>query len=118
MEDIYSFLVSEDEFERLQSGLKTVHLFINLPKYKALAEENVITFVSETEQKKQDAVIESLMFFPSVTDAFEHLGKEKCGYKASQTFEKASDIFLSNENYEHIEKYGVGAILIKKNDKK
>lgn len=119
MEDIYNFIISEDEFAKVLDGLKIVHLYVNDKKHKALASGNVISFVcGEGETKKQaDAVIENILYFPTVTDAVEGLGKEKCGFKSSQTFEKASDIFLTNESYEQIEKYGIGAILFKLNDK-
>ena len=120
MEDIYSFLISEEEYEKVIEEKKRVHLFINDNKHKKLGEGNVISFiVSENETKKSvDAVIESILYFPTVTDAVEGLGKEKCGFKNSQTFEKASDIFLSNESYEPVEKYGIGAILFSLKNKK
>ncbi len=115
MEDIYCFKLGEDEFERVKAGTKTAQLFISDAKHKALAVGNVINFVCEGEnQAKIDAVIESILYFPSVTDAVEAIGKEKCGFKASQTFEKASDLFLSNESYEPVEKYGIGAVLFAK----
>lgn len=120
MEDIYSFLLGEEEFEKIVSEKKVAHLFINSNKYKALAEGNVITFVyGEGEEKRTiEAVIDSILHFPTVTEAIESIGKEKCGFKNSQTFDKASDIFLSNESYEPVEKYGVGAILFSLKEKK
>lgn len=119
MEDIYCFNLNLDEFEKVLAGTKVVQLFINDNKHKALANGNVINFVCEEgEEKKQaDAVIESILYFPTVTEAIEGLGKEKCGFKPSQTFEKASDIFLSNESYEQIDKYGIGAILFNLKEK-
>ncbi len=119
MEDIYSFNLSIDEFEKVEQGSKVVHLFVNLSKYKTLAVGNEISFVAgEGENFKQvEAVIENILYFPTVTEAIEGLGKEKCGYKNSQTFDKASDMFLSNESYEQIEKHGVGAILFNLKEK-
>lgn len=115
MNDIYSFKLSNDEFEKVSSGTKQVQLFVNDNKHKSLAVGNVISFVTEQNEEKKtiEAVIESILYFPSIVDAVEGLGKEKCGYKNSQTFEKASDMFLSNESYEVVEKYGIGAILFK-----
>lgn len=120
MEDIYSFLLGEDEFEKVIEGKKQAHLFININKYKTLAEGNQITFVcGDGEEKKTlEVVIDSILHFPTVVEAIESLGKEKCGFKNSQTFDKASDIFLSNESYEPVEKFGIGAILFNLKDKK
>jgi len=119
MEDIYKFDLSDEEYEKVVSGIKVVHLFVNLSKYKTLSAGNEISFITgEGESyKKIDAVIENILYFSTVTEAIEGLGKEKCGYKNSQTFDKASDIFLSNESYEQIEKYGIGAILFNLKEK-
>ena len=120
MEDIYRFSISEEEFDKVISEKKQAHIFINSKKYKAFAEGNVITFFcSEGEEvRKVEVIIDSILHFPTVTEAIESIGKEKCGFKNSQTFDKASDIFLSNESYEPVEKYGVGAILFRLKDKK
>jgi len=118
MEDIYSFLIKEDDFDKIIKGLKQVHLYINDNKHKTLNNGNEISFVVDgDESKKIDAVIENILYFPTITEAIESFGKEKCGFKNSQTFDKASDIFLSNESYELIEKYGIGAILFKIKEK-
>ena len=98
------------------TGSKSVHLFVNSSKYKSLAAGNEIGFVfgEGDNQQKAEAVIESILYFPSVVEAIEAVGKEKCGYKNSQSLDKASDLFLSGESsYEQIEKYGIGAILFK-----
>ena len=115
MEDIYSFEVSDYEFEKMMAGVKVAHLFVNLPKYKTFAIGNEITFVmkTENEQKEIETIIENILYFSDITEAIESVGKEKCGFRPSQTFDKASDLFLSNESYEQIEKYGVGVILFK-----
>lgn len=120
MEDIYKFAISEEEFEKILTEKKQAHIFINSNKYKSFAEGNLITFVSGEDEDKRvvEVVIDSIFHFPTVTEAIESIGKEKCGFKNSQTFDKASDIFLSNESYELVEKYGVGAILFRLKDKK
>ena len=77
---------------------------------------NAITAVNDAlakENEAQKAEIENLLYFSDVTEAVGTLGKEKCGFKPSATIEKASDIFLSNENFEPIEKYGIMAVLFK-----
>ena len=116
MENIYSFLLDEEEYEKVLADKKQVHLFVNSNKYKSLAVGNEIEFICEHEDRKDviEAIIENILYFPTVIEAIESLGKEKCGYKNSQTFDKASDLFLSDEgSYEQIEKYGIGAILFK-----
>lgn len=116
MEDIYKFKVSEEEFKKIEEGTKVVHLYVSDNKHKAFAEGNEIDFVCEIGDEKKiiGAMIESIMHFPTIVEAVESMGKERCGFKNSQPFEKVSDIFLSNEtSYEPVEKYGIGAILFK-----
>ena len=93
---------------------------INDNKHKVYAIGNQLTFekaVVEGEESEETQIqkveIENLLYFANVTEAVGTLGKEACGFKPSATFEKASDIFLSNENFETIEKYGIMAVVFK-----
>ena len=94
---------------------------INDNKHKVFAVGNQLTFIKkaqEGEEAQDDvstkvAVIENLLYFNDVNEAVGTLGKEACGFRPSATFEKASDIFLSNENYETIEKFGIMAVVFK-----
>ncbi|MBR2391194.1 MAG: hypothetical protein IKB06_01745 [Clostridia bacterium] len=120
MEDIYSFELESDVFEKVLAGKKTAQLAVNDNKRKVYAVGNQITFVckaeegaSQEEKKTVKVVIENLLYFADVKEAVETLGKEQCGFKPSATFEKASDLFLSNENFETIEKFGIVAIVFK-----
>ena len=125
MEDIYKFELENDVFEKVLSGKKTIQLVVNDSKHKVYAVGNQITFVRKVDesvegdnensdiQTTQVAVVENLLYFTDVKEAVETLGKEACGFKQSATFEKASDIFLANENFETIEKYGIMAVVFK-----
>jgi len=115
MKDIYTIELSEYEFEKLTSEKKTVHLEINDSKHKVLAVGNQLTFVYKTEEETKEvkAVIENLLYFSTVNEAVETVGKEPCGFRPSATYEKASDVFLTGESYETIEKYGIVAIIFK-----
>ena len=119
--DIYRFELENDEFEKMLAGKKTVHLVVNDNKHKVFAVGNQLTFVKKAqdgedvsaEAEVKVAVIENLLYFNDVNEAVGTLGKESCGFRPSATFEKASDIFLSNENYETIEKFGIMAVVFK-----
>ena len=115
MKDIYRIELSEDAFERVVSEKKTVHLEINDTKHKVMAVGNQLTFVCETEEglKEVNVVIDNLLYFGTITEAIETLGKEPCGFKPSATYEKASDVFLTGESFETVEKYGIVAIIFK-----
>ena len=115
MIDIYTIKLTEDAFERVLSGKKTVHLEINDKHHKVLAVGNQLTFVCETEEVKQEqkAVIENLLYFADIKEAIETMGKESCGFKPSFTFEKASDIFMNGEESENVEKNGIVAMVFK-----
>ena len=115
MVDIYRFELDADSFERVVQGKKTIQLVINDSKHKVYSIGNQLVFALKTEEgvepKEVKATIDQLLYFADVKEAVETLGKEKCGFKPSATFEKASDLFLSNENFENIEKYGIMAVL-------
>ena len=115
MKDIYTIELSEYEFEKLTSEKKTVHLEINVTKHKVLAVGNQLTFVFKTEEETKEvkAVVENLLYFNTINEAVETMGKETCGFRPSATYEKASDVFLTGESYETIEKYGIVAIIFK-----
>lgn len=115
MKDIYTIELSEYEFEKLVSEKKTVHLVINDNKNKVMSVGNQLTFVYKTEDETKEvkAVVENLLFFGNITEAIETIGKEPCGFRPSATYEKASDVFLTGESYETIEKYGIMAIIFK-----
>jgi ASC-1-like (ASCH) protein len=128
MIDIYSFEIDSDEFEKVLSGKKTIHLVINDAKRKVYGVGNKITFVrkenkDETSSQKADeegsvknqvdAEIDNLLYFADVKEAVETLGKETCGFRPSATFEKATDLFMSGESFENIERYGIVAISFK-----
>lgn len=122
MVDIYKFELDNDMFEKLLSGKKTVQLVVNDSKRKDYAVGNQITFVRKAvegeslESEAKNAVIENLLYFADVREAVETLGKEKCGFKPSATEEKASDLFLSSESFETVEKNGIVALIFKLND--
>ncbi|MBE5755716.1 MAG: hypothetical protein IJ310_05405 [Clostridia bacterium] len=121
MEDIYTFIVDGETFEKVVQGKKDVHLRINSPKHKVYAVGNRISFVKaqeegETEKQVQNADVESLLYFGNIMEAVETLGKERCGFKPSATFDKASDIFLAEESVESMEKYGLVALVFKNVD--
>lgn len=127
MFDEYTFELSEEEFEKVLQGKKDIELAVNDAKRKNLAVGNQITFQKvlkedsenaggeqeSTEPTSIKATIENLMFFASIEEATQMLGKERCGFKPNSTFDKASDTFLSKENYELIEKNGIVAIVFK-----
>lgn len=115
MKDIYRIELDKDAFEKVVSGKKNIQLEINDNKHKVLAIGNQLTFVCEMEDgvKEVNAVIDSLLYFNTIKEAVETLGKEPCGFKPSATLEKASDVFLTGESYENIEKFGIVAVVFK-----
>ena len=121
MEDIYTFTVDAETFEKVVQGKKDIQLTINSPKRKVYAVGNRISFIKaleegETEKQVQNADIESLLYFGNIMEAVETLGKERCGFKPNSTFDKASDTFLADESVESMEKYGLVALVFKKVD--
>lgn len=115
MKDIFTIELDNDTFEKVVAGKKTIDLQICDNKRKVLAVGNQLTFICKTEdgQKEQKAVIDNLLYFNTIKEAVETLGKEPCGFKPSATYEKASDVFMNGESYENIEKFGIIAVVFK-----
>ncbi len=124
MEDIYTFTLDSDTFERVLSGKKTVQILIHDAKHRVYEVGNQITFNREVKEDMADesnsdivmtqkAVIENLLYFANFNEAIETIGKEKCGFKPNAPLEKSSDQFLSQEKYEAIEKNGLVALVFK-----
>lgn len=124
MDDIYTFSLDSESFDKVLLGKKTVQIVINEPKRRVYEIGNQITFNREVKEDvaveansdtvmSQKAVIENLLYFANINEAIETLGKEKCGFKPSSTLEKSSDTFLSKEKYEAIEKNGLVALIFK-----
>lgn len=126
MVDIYTFEIHSAEFDRILSGKKTVQLVVNDPKHKDYAIGNQITFkrnlstLDEESEKlhaknklmiELKAVVSNLLYFNDFVEGINTLGKENCGFKPSVTIEKTSDLFLSEESFESVEKYGIMAIV-------
>lgn len=126
MVDIYTFEIHSLEFDRILTGKKNVQLVINDPKHKDYAVGNQITFkrnmetISEDDQKllkKNKLIVElkaevsNLLYFNDFIEAINTVGKERCGFRSSVTIEKTSDLFLSAESFESVEKYGIMAVV-------
>ena len=126
MVDIYTFEIHSLEFDRILSGKKSVQLVVNDSKHKDYAVGNQITFkrnmdtISDDDKKllaknklitQIEAKVTNLLYFNDFIEAINTVGKEKCGFRPSVTIEKTSDLFLSAESYESVEKYGIMAIV-------
>ena len=126
MVDIYTFELHSLEFDRIISGKKTVQLLLNEPKLKDYSVGNQITFKRNMETLTDEqseiyakgelvveikATVSNLLYFNDFVEAINTLGKEACGFKASATIEKSSDLFLAEGSYESVEKYGIVAVV-------
>lgn len=126
MVDIYTFEIHSLEFDRILSGKKNTQLVINDPKHKDYAVGNQITFKRNletlTDEQKEllekeklvvelQATVSNLLYFNDFIEAINTLGKESCGFRPSVTIEKTSDLFLSAESFEAVEKHGIMAIV-------
>ena len=126
MVDIYTFELHSLEFDRIISGKKTVQLLLNEPKLKDYSVGNQITFKRNIETLTDEqsevyakgelvveikATVSNLLYFNDFVEAVNTLGKENCGFKASATIEKTSDLFLAEGSYENVEKYGIVAVI-------
>lgn len=115
MKDIYTIELTNELYEKVIAGKKNIQLEICDKSHKVLAVGNQLTFTTtEGEEKKSvKAIVENLLYFSTAKEAVETLGKEPCGFKPSATYEKASDVFMTGESYENIEKFGIVAIVFK-----
>ena len=111
MKDIFELHLNGEYFEKIKNGTKTFELRVNDVKRKKYEVGNILTFVSrENNSDSFKAEIKSLLYFKSVREAMDQIGKQKFGFSASMTTDKIEDVYLQFYKNEDIEKDGLVAI--------
>lgn len=117
MEDIYKLEIDFKVFERIMQGsCKYIALVNNKARqaYKVGNKIDLFTVISsENDEQKTETVnaeIVNLLYFPTVKDLVDMIGKENIGYTKSATKDKIEDAMTLNFTNEDIEKYGLVAV--------
>lgn len=108
MEDIYEIVIDEKIFEKIVNGKCIYYIFINDKARLQYKEGNFLTF--KCDDKSQKVQIKNMLYFSSIKELLDMVGKEKCGYTPSQTPDKIEDIYYINYKAQDIEKYGLVAV--------
>ena len=117
MKDNYKLEVDFDVFERIMQGKCSYIALLNDKARKAYKKGNLIdleTVISaENGDKKTESVkaeIINLLYFQTVKELVDMVGKENIGYTKSATKDKIEDVMTLNYSNEDIEKFGLVAV--------
>ena len=108
MEDIYEVLVCDKLFERIILGKCLYYIFLNDKNRLQYKNGNILTF--KCGEDKQKVTIVDMLYFSSIKELLDMVGKDKCGYTASQNLDKIEDIYYTHYKAQDIEKYGLVAV--------
>jgi len=111
MKDIFCVCVDEKTFDKLNSKESEYLIVLADNDHKKYEVDNILT-ISATESFK--AKIVSMLFFQSIGELVDMIGKQKCAFKPSDDKSKIEDYFSKLYGAEKIERYGFVAIKIDK----
>lgn len=117
MKDIYTLEVDLKVFERIMQGKCSYIALVNKPARKVYSVGNFIdiktVIVNENGVLKTELVkgkISNLLFFETVKELIEMIGKEKIGYTKNANVDKIEDAMTLSFSNEDIEMYGLVAV--------
>ena len=111
MEDIYEVKVSEKIYDKILSGKCTYYIFVNDRKRLSYKEGNILTLKNENNTLKVEIV--NMLYFTTVKELLDMVGKEKCGFTSSQNVDIIEDYYYNNYNAADIDKFGLVAVQFK-----
>lgn len=110
MGDIYLIEFPNDIYDRFVEKKGQYLILLNLPSRKVYREGNILTVSQKNGDKKHQIKIKNILYFNTIKEAVEMLGKNQIGYTSSFTADKIEDIFTTYNKPADLDKYGVMAI--------
>ena len=112
MDETYVLKIDPKVFDRMLSGKCKYVALVNNRKIQRYVIGNYLTFIcDDKEQSKQIKVsVKNLLYFDTIKDLLEMVGKEKCGYTSGTSLDKIEDIYYATHSNDKIEKFGLVAL--------
>ena len=98
-------------FEKIKNNKCNYYIFVNDRTVMQYKVGNYLTFKCNEESVK--VVIEEQLYFKTVKELLDMVGKNKFGYTQSQNNDKIEDMYYVNYKAEDIEKFGLVAVKFK-----
>ena len=111
MGKIYQMNLSENPFNLLKNGQKSIEMRLNKNGRDKIIKGDHIVFTKEKSQEIIEVVVLSVSKFSSFNELYKAFPKEKLGYKQDETA-SPNDMLIYYKK-EDIEKFGVLAIEVK-----
>lgn len=108
MKDIYEIQVLEDTFQNVVEGRCKFVLVVGDKQHQAYKSGNIISIVCGENMIK--ATIKDLLYFQSVKELVDMIGKERIGFSKSKTTDGIEDAVARIIKPQLIEKYGLIAV--------
>ena len=113
MNDIYTIELSQELFDRFINDKNKYLVVINFPKRSVYKTGNILTVVKKengVELEKKQVVIKGFLYFETLKELVEMVGKKQLGYSAGVTTDKIEDIYNRFNKNVDIQKHGLMAI--------
>ena len=108
--DKYEIEVLDDTFERIVCGSCEYMVFLSDKSHSQYKVGNILTI--NCGNKSLQVTIDDLLYFDTIKDMISMLGKEKCGYKKSESIDFIEDSIVKTLNASRVEKFGLIATRI------
>jgi len=108
--DIYQIVINSKLFKKILNGNCKYYVFVNDKLRQSYKQENILTFVNEETQEKLNVKITGLLYFASIKEMLDMIGKDDLGYTPSQTNDSIEDQYFSNYKIENVSKCGLVAV--------
>lgn len=112
MEDIYELIIDDKLFQKFLNRKFAYLISVNDKDKQLYKQDNLLTLKSDNQSEKKviKAKVSSLLFFTTLKELVEMVGKDKCGFRETTSVDAIEDIFRDRFNAKDIEKYGFVAI--------
>ncbi len=108
MKDIYQIEVNEETFQRMEDGKCNFVVVLDDKDHKAYKEGNILTIY--TGEKSMKVSIREMLFFETVKELVDMIGKERTGFTKSLTTDRIEDEIAKTLKPESIDKFGLMAV--------
>lgn len=108
MKDIYQIEVNEETYQRMEDGKCNFVVVLDDKVHKSFKEGNILTIFSG--EKNMKVSIKELLFFQTVKELVDMIGKERTGFTKSLTTDRIEDEIAKTLKPESIEKFGLIAV--------
>ena len=111
MEDIYVVNIGEQLFDKILNNNCSYYVFLNDRKALQYKIGNILSFQNQARTLKIEII--NMLYFSSIKELLDMVGKDKLGYTPSQNPDKIEDIYYVNYKAQDIENFGLVAVEFK-----